>query len=565
MSVNSQYNSRGLETNPRRRLLLALAAGVALAPLRARADFFGALAGGFNAGMGGASGASFKAKHDAQLRRLATPETDAGSREAEAYFRANRLTMNSDRFSEAARRADAGEFRRATDGAVRAGLPRYLTFLQMANLGESLAPSLLRLDETWFYDELLADGRVYVPAKSATKVNYAGYCLDQSLPAPAGGARLRLLPLSAVTDEKTAKAMQGLAHVGASYAREISTFVRGPDSERMQSLVWALRDMQVGVQPKLDDAQRRLLAAADPEHFGSPNSLDEFGWRLGEAVGKDLRQSFGRLTDLSDMNSVKGRADEIARGSRGYAAPTGSPFTQMAPGVNAMSVGTRPLQGDVIIANDRPTPVLVNLRSYVAEAATDSQRILISDLANGLGRSDVAKNLIAAVEKDLAQLSAFAALDWFPKGIERIGVAPRSKVLAGLVSATPILGNVLSAAEAVSGYEWTEWFKTEKKPMGPGERVMAWAGTVPGLGAMAKVVGRDAIPGLLATAGRLADRAEGARELGQWATSDTAWALIDAASGSNPGQSEIALRESINQLTSSVRLAVAEVGRAAAA
>lgn len=65
-----------------------------------------------------------KSKLAAQHRRLATPEVEAGSREAEAYFRANRLTMDSDRFSAAARKAGLREFQLALNEVKRAGLLR---------------------------------------------------------------------------------------------------------------------------------------------------------------------------------------------------------------------------------------------------------------------------------------------------------------------------------------------------------------------------------------------------------------------------------------------------------
>ncbi len=547
MSVNSQYNSRGLETNPRRRLLLALAAGVALAPMRARADFFGAIAGGFNAGMGRPVS---RDKFESQQRRLATAEVDAGSREAEAFFAANGLSMNSDRFSRTAREADQREFQRAIAEIKRARLPRYLTFMQMAGVGESLAPSLLRLDETWFFDERLAEGWVYVPPKSAVKVRYAGYCLDQGIPAPSRDARLRLLPFSSVTDEKTAKAMRVLAYAGAQYTGVNAPLNRAGKTE-IQALVWALRDMQAGATPKLSAAQRRALAAMDSEHFGQSDALEMIGWNLGEKVGKDVRRNFGRLADLSDMNAVGNRMDEITRGQGANEPPTGSPFTQLAPGVSVMSLGTAPLQGEAVIANDHARPLAMDLRTYTAEAATNTQRILISGVGNGLGGSMVDKNVLAAIEKDLTQLSLFAALDWFPKGIEQIGFSPKSTRLGQLANITPLLGNVLSAAEALSGYEWTEWNKdaSERKQMGAGERILAIAGTVPGAGALAKVVGKGALNDLILKAGGLSDKFETARNLGEWAVSDTVWATITQANGSSSGGAETALKNSIEEMS----------------
>lgn len=48
-----QNDINTIQMNRRRRLLLGMGAGLAMLPLRARADFVGALTGGFNAGMGG--------------------------------------------------------------------------------------------------------------------------------------------------------------------------------------------------------------------------------------------------------------------------------------------------------------------------------------------------------------------------------------------------------------------------------------------------------------------------------------------------------------------------------
>lgn len=80
----------------RRRLLLGAASALAVMPARARADFVEALVGGFSAGMNSGTpgdSAAVRQKIEAQQKRLAiTPEFEAASRNAEAYFRAKRLT-----------------------------------------------------------------------------------------------------------------------------------------------------------------------------------------------------------------------------------------------------------------------------------------------------------------------------------------------------------------------------------------------------------------------------------------------------------------------------------------
>lgn len=501
----------------RRRLILGFASASVLIPVRARADFLESLKEGFSAGVNSTAPGTSSAMQAwaVQTRRISTAEADTKSLEAEAYFRANRLSMDSNRFSYRSLRADAAAYREVLRGAARPGRTT-LNFAEASQLGFQLIPLATRLDEAWFYGQSLADGQVYIPACSAVKVEFTGLCLDRLLAAPNVGDRLRLLPISSVTDKKTAKAMEAIARRSRNYIEGAPQNRRYEAKAEMQSLVWALRDMQLGYKPNLSDFQWKMLASLDPEGFGKGDGLDKFAWRLGEAFGKDVRRNFGGVMDLSNMGTVGRRMEEISRASPMH-LPTGSPYSQVAPGVHAMAVGSGPLAASLVVANATPAPAMVDLPEHVAEAANDTQRILIASVVRGdtSWLPSLDEEIVSSLIDEEKKLALKASLEWLPDGVARVGLSPNSILAGKLLSATPLIGNAISAAELFYGYEWTEWFKPEeeRKRMNQAERLLALAGTVPGAGALAKVVGKGAMPVLLAKAGQLADRTDMARDV----------------------------------------------------
>lgn len=499
-------------SSTRRRLLLGAASALIVLPARARADFLDALKEGFGAGMNsGTRGgdAAVRKRIDAQQRRLATaPEMEEASRKAEAYFRARRLGLDSNRFSRDALRADAKAYRAILRSLERRGKAK-LTFLEAAELGRQLIPVLVRLDETWFHDEELLNGRVYIPANDVVRVEYRGLCLDQRLPAPGLGSRLRFLPLSSVSDEKTGKALQTIARISRKYVEGADIYRQGEAKAEMQALVWALRDMQAGIQPRLSDFQRRMLAEIAPEQFGGMGGWNGIGWRIGEAIGKDVRRSFGGLIDLSNMGAVRDRMEEINRGGQADGSSTGSPYSQPAPGLNAMSVGMAPLSAALVVANETPAPVTLDLLAHVAEADTNTQRILITGLSRGdnLWRTKEDEEILQALLEEGLKLGTKAYIDWFPDGVEWAGISPKSVAARKLVAAVPFIGNFISAAEFYSGYGWTEYFKPpeERKRLNQAELLLAAAGTIPGAGNLTRMFG-DAVYPVLLKAGQLVDK-----------------------------------------------------------
>lgn len=509
-----------------------------------------------------------KRKLDEQQKRLASAETEEASRKAEDIFMEHHGERPTDPFSPARRRKRKKKLLDRLK-ALQRPRSRRLTYAQAVAMGETLAPALAELDEIWLYEEQIRAGTVYVPARGAAGFAFAGYCLDQDLPAPSHGDRLRLFPLERVADEKTARVLGQIGRLSLSRGGPGDGTPPLYNDPETQYLVWALRGMQIGEQWHLSNSHKRVLADLDPEHFGGLwSALDGLARNVGQRLGSDLRKSTGPLADITALERTRERMRELERNAGPVSNPTGSPYTLLHPGgVAVRAEGTGPLAGAALVHNNMDQPLILDPYQFVGESLRMTQRILVRRVIPILDGtvSWLASPVREALQvydrydddeisqklgETLFDIGTSYTLAWLPGAGNSLFA--KSAGLIKLLEAAPFLGNAISAVELACGMSWTEFRKppSQRQPMNSAERLLALAGTIPGAGSLIKRFPRSEVAAVLqkASAALNSHRGEMTQEVAK-VTAGLGVTVFEKAAAEVPASVGTEVQESIAQIT----------------
>lgn len=343
---------------------------------------------------------------------------------------------------------------------------------------------------------------VMIPPGSSAHLELATYCMDRRIPAARGGEKMHL-----VSTEKLVP-----ADVRPLYERLMAYSHEHPRSRhRVQSLVWYMRHKCNGGR-ELRSADRALLEAVGP---GAVAAMESYCGGLATkgkllSLGKKLlgdrldtvrqvkRQAAQAQQQLDAIESSVANVQALAErfedveqedfenlvetmpgldGEVGQALgrlmqmrPEGeipdnaSDYTLISPGVAAHATHPRsgPHHAELTIRNAGTAPYVFRPSSV----ALMSNRRVQPQAIGGIRSLAIAEDDIKAFLLPFESVQAFAdahsrlvqgafirGLDYDGQGAYRVQNVV-SQAVKSLVSVVPVIGNVLSAYEAVTGRDW---------------------------------------------------------------------------------------------------------------
>ena len=390
------------------------------------------------------------------------------------------------------------------------------------NLSEPLAKMLSEALEMDGWNTAIPKGNPFqktgvVRIPNGTKLIYVqkGWCMDPSLPAPGKGDALTLRPMSKrIPDD--------LSELYSALGRWSSL----PENKgHAQGMIWGLmsagtdRGEWINRMGPSDVARWNSVmpGAADIlKRKQSGGGIEDFLGQIGKLIAKDLAV----LDDLfKDGPSSEGAARLLSKlifDGENMKGGKGAGVSEIAPGVHSRAWGNGTLEAAVEIVNISGRDFDFDPTNFYAEPSVRKQGIsgtteikyaAFSGLPRGEGGassdrpgrvsgalSDVysaTKNALWASKEKILQIGAEVtfkkSFEWLgtktPAGASATakivknagGTGAMAKFAGSLVGATPLLGNLLSLKEAVTGRDWLTG-----KQLTRAEHVLAVAGTIPG-------------------------------------------------------------------------------------
>ncbi|WP_121240786.1 hypothetical protein [Sulfurisoma sediminicola] len=395
--------------------------------------------------------------------------------------------------------------------------PETLSDVQMARIGLELAMLInasrsFKATKTRGVGKLLGSG-VEVPAIGVVAVDMKGYCLDKELPAPGGGARIRLRPANLYLNGPLADIEQAVLDYAAANPNAV-------DYHQLQHVLWGLRGVESVSPYTISMAQRRDLL--DILNRAKPGSSIRFLETAMKADQKRKSEAFLRklLPIIGDLEKIGVSLDKLSSKSSGAQSvdshlamlrdmpTTGDPrsvpeeaaYSILAPGVYAVTEGTNSLEVRTHILNVSGQQFAFIPSEWVAETQLAQQRVAFTSIKSAASSpgaipsgnyevSDHTKDAVRAMTlKALGMADPAKAKSYSEKlAANNKFIASAAMVTgANFVTAFPVVGNVLSAAEFLSGQDL---FMNFGKPLSSEERILAGLGAIPGYGSMFKVAG----------------------------------------------------------------------------
>jgi hypothetical protein len=448
-------------------------------------------------------------------------------------------------------------------------------------------PVIGEADRVFAAKERQTDQGIILNPGEAIEVEFQGFCLDKRLPAPARKP-LRLIPnendfLKAIEPLRLFPADRCYPGGQGRYLSSVGRFAAdmSPDGFRSsrancQGLIWAMQAALAGDgEASLNEEQWKILRAADPAavqavqaHLFAQQAKQQIA-KLGRQILADVVDIGGRSLklDTSDARSVQELMEALmGEGPAPVASPGtrtgGSPYTLLAPGVAAYAEAAPRLLGTARIVNASVNPFVFDPFSYVAEAPSETQRVLIGpwsaspetldrliDIYTGfLHRfSDWLSRSMIGLGGKVFWEGPIRNNPYFKKISEVFTDSFASTPMKLMVDSVPVLGNFLAAVEVATGYEWTMFLDSpenrEKYKLDAAGLVLAAMGTIPGAGAVARGAGTAArmskvVRGAL-KANEFIGSANDAMEIGSWIKDDVFPVAAGAVRAGLPAEKRI--------------------------
>ena len=388
---------------------------------------------------------------------------------------------------------------------------------------------------------------VTVPPRSTVEFSQRGYCLDVSLPAPSSREKFVLRKVDQLIPEPLLPVYRGL-YALAKEDRDVR--------RTMQYLVWALRE--AGTQGKHAKAVSKrhldMMARAYPDgdrvfmqyHM---QELEKTANPLGDVLralttvknrrGQEFNLIDGfRNAESNDPQHAQGLADntlnEVTNGTVPGAIPEDdSDYTMLAPGIAAQTVGKTLLTPSITITNTTDRPFEFDTKDYYAESQRQTQRVGLGapDSVSERPRMGPSKEFLDQFKADGIRSVRDLILDNLHRQVQDLLLGRTfagkviNKSLAPMLSAVPILGNLLSLSNLITGKDWATG-----EPLGCVAQGLAAIGTIPGAGLFLQLAGGNRA-GMIAQLAQSAytqrlitsvQRTQMVRELTSWLSSGTA-------------------------------------------
>lgn len=374
---------------------------------------------------------------------------------------------------------------------------------------------------------------VTIPSGYVLGYTQKGNCMDSSLPAPVKGDALQITRVSSRVPEPLIPLF-----------KSVGQWAENPkNKDAAQHITWAI--MEAGSDSRWAKNAASNQAVLDQMNQVLPGAADTFiNYHNGQLATKELVGRLLKKTNLEKFvsadqllghqplgSAINSHLSELIRQGEAMADGKGTGYSMLTPYVAARAIGNSVLSPQIEIANLSGKDFNLDLLDWYAKPVArkqsvsgttivDSMRdhaLLVNDPADVPGvmklisdfTSDVSKFGIDNALGSLASKSPAAARAigrGAANAVKASGMAsgidkPIVKLATSLLTATPILGNVLSLYEAGSG---KDWFTGE--PLSIMERGFSFLGGIPGANVLRSVAAASKIgSGTQRVAGRLSN------------------------------------------------------------
>ena len=360
-----------------------------------------------------------------------------------------------------------------------------------------------------------------IPHGSMVTYTQKGFCMDASLPAPGQGDAFELRPVAERVPRELIPLFQAVGRWSAlpqnrGSAQSVTWAIMGAGSDSP----WAQAVSQQALR-QMDEAMpggartfqayhtQQMAVKAIVNLILKKTNLDKY------VTANDLLNNTGR-----DAAANRQMADLIGQG-QAMQDGKGVGYSMIAPNVAARATGASTLAPKVQIVNVSGAEVSVNILDYIAQPIAKKQATSatpdifdVSDRAlpvagdsrgaspNGTGLKSAWLEILEQYKDDLIKFAIEKGLGWLTPGtpaaanavakeISRLSMEagiprnirkPLVEAAASLLTAAPVVGNVLSLYEAVSGKNWYTG-----EDLNAMEHGLAVIGTIPGANALRAV------------------------------------------------------------------------------
>lgn len=385
-----------------------------------------------------------------------------------------------------------------------------LTLNDSAIVGASLAPFLRMLDHRGdgktikkipasSAKAVLHNGGVTIPPGGVVNMSMQGYCMDRGLPAPITNEPLRLAPITQFISP-------GLVDLYRKTLTKSQTDTA--TRQRLQGLVWAMRDGGSYSQPVIDS----MAAYFDQVE---PGGGATFRTALLVDGVKDTVRSLMGMADsiahlnLADAGAVSKEMERTRMMANNEPFPNdNSRYSMPSDQLTAWVEGASMLKPNLFIANVSDKDVTFDVTGFAAVSPRSVQRIampppdsiksksypMISDPNQVVSHSQYAEDLKMLLHDGLLLSPKAAGFvpGWSKKIARLLGKGLKNTAVKGLIEATPFLGNALSAYSIATGKDWLT-----DEPLSAADYVLNAMGTIPGAGQLERLAGAAGLPKLM--------------------------------------------------------------------
>lgn len=344
----------------------------------------------------------------------------------------------------------------------------------------------------------IVNGKITIPPGATLTYTQKGYCMNKSLPAPVGGDALILKPVAGEVDADMLPILKAVGEWS----------VKSPENaSRAQMLTWGLMDVGTDrggwikdMNPDMRQMYDEIYPGASRRMIGTQGGYELTKKALGFVLEKTKLNRYIStdmlLNSTQDHHAANNLLDELIKIGKQSTDGKGVGFSTIAENVHARASGGGPLVAQIEVFNDGDAPFEYTPMDYYANPAAQKQRISptpnITDVvlnAGGFLSSELQKRAIEIAKEATDEIvnelrdkiydKVFDGLEKKTPGAARatrklMRNSALGKALAVTIGATPIIGNLLSAREFITGTAW------DGTPLSPTDRLIAGLGIVPG-------------------------------------------------------------------------------------
>lgn len=368
---------------------------------------------------------------------------------------------------------------------------------------------------------------IEVPPWTSVRYGQHGYCMDPDKPAPHSGDSLELWNISARLPARLRPLFKAL---GVWTAKSPANQAQG------QRLTWAI--MGAGIESGWASTIGADSLALFDEIY--PDGGKVFAdYHNGQVATQRLIKLVARKThldryleniDLRNITSVNAAANAAAQdlirqgaGMRGDGQPG---YTMLSDGVAARSAGSGALAAQVTILNATDQMYVFDTTEWFNQPIARKQGISPTGQITYLDHLDMAygarapspellsekQKMYTAIINDLSKIGLVKSMGWLghqgpgaSRALRKISNTVAAQLAARAASSglkvIPVLGNLLSAYEAVVGRDWLT-----NEPLTPVDRMLATVGIVPGANMLTAIARTARISGVTRLVSNLADK-----------------------------------------------------------